>query len=72
MQAYKIQIHTISGWADLKSADSEDETQEYVLEVYKSKEEAIKEMNSIVEALQDDPNSYRVVNYLVPEEFNLY
>jgi hypothetical protein len=72
MLAYKIQIHTIGGWADLKSADSDDESQEYVLEVYKSKEEAIEEMNSIVEALQDDPNSYRVVNYLVPEETNLY
>jgi hypothetical protein len=70
MQAYKIQIMSVNGWSDLKY--SCDETKEYVVETFKTKQEAIKEMNSIISDLEDDPDNYRVVNYLVQEEADLY
>ena len=71
MQAFKIQIRSVNGWSDLKYSDSELES-ERITETFFKKQEAINEMNDIVKALGDDPNDYRVVNYLTPEDDNLY
>lgn len=70
MQAFKIQIMSVNGWSDLKF--SYDETGDYIVEAFNTKEEAIEEMNNIIDELEDDPENYRVVNYLVPQEAELY
>jgi hypothetical protein len=72
MQTFKIQIMSVNGWSDLKMSDADEQTEEYIVEAFNTREEAIKEMKEIIKALNDDPQNYRVVNYLVPEEFNLY
>jgi enamine deaminase RidA (YjgF/YER057c/UK114 family) len=69
MQAFKIQIKSVYGWSDLKSSIDDEE---YILETYNTKEEAINEMNDIVRSLNDDPSNYRVVNYLVQEDSDMY
>ncbi len=69
MQAFKIQIASVYGWSDLKSSIDDEE---YILETYNTKEEAINEMNDIVRSLNDDPSNYRVVNYLVQEDSDMY
>jgi hypothetical protein len=72
MQAFKIQIKSINGWSDLKCSDDDGQSEQYFVESFKTKEEAIEEMNSIIQALNDDPEGYRVVNWQVQEDFDLY
>lgn len=69
MQAFKIQIKSVYGWSDLKSSIDDEE---YILETYRTKKEATDEMNDIVRSLNDDPENYRVVNYLVEEDSDIY
>lgn len=70
MQSFKIQMMSVNGWSDLKF--SFDESDEYVVDTFKTKKEAIEEMYNIIDDLEDDPENYRVVNYLVPQEAEIY
>ena len=71
MIAYKIQMRGVTGWGDLKTSEDNGET--YYVESFKTKEEAIEEINSIVEGLNESNHSnYRVVNFITPEEEIFY
>ena len=61
----------VTGWGDLKT--SEDDGKTYYVESFKTKEEALEEINSIVEGLKEENHSnYRVVNFITPEEEIFY
>jgi|APCry1669189665_1035243.scaffolds.fasta_scaffold07804_4 hypothetical protein len=68
---YKIQTLAVHDqWADLKSSDGHSP---YTPELYDSVAEALEEINTLVEELQDEVHeNYRVVLEDVPEEFDLY
>lgn len=60
----------ITGWGDLKSSEDDGET--YIVESFKTKKQAQKEINDIVDSNGDDPSNYRIVNWLTPEDINFY
>lgn len=67
---YKIQTEGAFGWGDLKY--SEDEGKTYQVDLFDTKEDARKELDSILEELQEDEELYRIVTEDVVEDFNIY
>lgn len=70
MQFFKIQIALPFGWADLKT--SEDDGATYTVESFRTLKAAQKEIDDIVAATDGDPSEYRAVNWLVPQDGDLY
>ena len=67
---YKIQTEGAFGWGDLKH--SGDGGQTYQVELFDTKEEARKELDSIFAELGYDEDNYRIVSDDVLKDLNIY
>jgi len=67
---YKIQTEGAFGWGDLKH--SHDQGLTYQTDLYDTKEDARKELDSIFSEFGEDEDSYRIVSEDVLEDFNIY
>jgi ribonucleotide reductase beta subunit family protein with ferritin-like domain len=68
-EKYKIQTRTLWGWADMKFSEDD---RNYEPEIFETEQEAVAEMQDMIESLEEAQELYRVVTADEVEDTDLY